>query len=166
MQRIGDMELDQDLKFEERQWTRQRVGWVVMALIVVAALLGLFGTGPLSAASVGDETTFAVDYQRFVRRQGQGELTVQVGPNQAREGEIALWLSTAYLGEIGVQGISPEPDEVRSAGDRRVYVFLVDDPAQPLEVSIGYIPQEMGRFPAEIGLVDGPEHAFTQISYP
>jgi hypothetical protein len=28
-------------------WTFQRVGWVAMLLVVIAALAGLFGTGPL-----------------------------------------------------------------------------------------------------------------------
>lgn len=30
------------------EWRLQQMGWVVMGLIVVLALLGVFGTGPLS----------------------------------------------------------------------------------------------------------------------
>ncbi len=166
MRHVGDLDLDQDLAFEERQWKIQRVGWVVMALIVVAALLGVFGSGPLSAATVGDEASLALQYQRFVRHQGQGELVVRVAPNETVEGRVEFWLTTEFLGEIDLQGISPEPDEVRSAGDRQIFVFLVNDPAGPLEVTISYFPNGLGRVSGGIGLVDGPDFSFNQLSYP
>ncbi|MBA2468120.1 MAG: hypothetical protein H0V37_01795 [Chloroflexia bacterium] len=166
MRHVGDLDLDQDLAFEERQWKIQRVGWVVMALIVVAALLGVFGSGPLSAATVGDDATLALHYQRFVRHQGQGELVVRVAPNETVEGRVEFWLTTEFLGEIDLQGISPEPDEVRSAGDRQIFVFLVNDPAGPLEVTISYFPNGLGRVSGGIGLVDGPDFSFNQLSYP
>jgi len=166
MRRVGDLDLDQDLTFEKRQWKVQRVGWAAMVLIVVAALLGVFGSGPLSAASVGDNATLVAHYQRFVRHQGQGELVVKVAPNEAAEGRVEFWLTTEFLGEIDLQGISPEPDEVRSAGDRQIFVFLVDDPTCPLEVSISYFPNGLGRVSGGIGLVDGPDFSFNQLSYP
>jgi len=166
MKRAGDLEIDQDLAFERRQWSVQRVGWGVGALIIVAALLGVFGSGPLSAATAGDEETLVVHFQRFVRHKGQGELVVKVGPNQASAGQVELWLTTEYLGEIDLQGISPEPDEVRSAGDRQVFVFLVDDPAQLLEVTITYFPTGLGRVSGAAGLVDGATVSFTQFGYP
>ncbi|MDQ3657829.1 MAG: hypothetical protein M3457_22490 [Chloroflexota bacterium] len=166
MKRVGDLEIDQDVGFEQRQWKIQRAGWVVMALIVVAALSGVFGSGPLSAATAGDEETLVVHYQRFVRHQGQGELVVKVGPNQASAGEVEFWITMEYLGEIDLQGISPEPDEVRSAGDRQVFVFLVDDPAQPLEVTITYFPNGLGRVSGAAGLLDGASVSFTQFGYP
>lgn len=98
MKRVGDLEINQDLAFERRQWPVQRVGWGVGALIIVAALLGVFGSGPLSAATAGDEETLLVHFQRFVRHKGQGELVVKVGPNQASAGQVELWLTTEYLG--------------------------------------------------------------------
>ncbi len=45
MKRVGDLEIDQDLAFERRQWSVQRVGWGVGALIIVAALLGCSAPG-------------------------------------------------------------------------------------------------------------------------
>lgn len=71
-----------------------------MALIIIAGLLGVFGTSPLSAATAGSDAAVVVHYQRFVRHQGEDELILNVGPNQANEGQIELWLSTGYLGEI------------------------------------------------------------------
>ena len=44
--RHGDLEIDEDLPFQRREWFAERVAWAVMALLIAAALLGLFGTGP------------------------------------------------------------------------------------------------------------------------
>ena len=166
LERVGDLEIDQDLAFERRHWTVQRIGSVIGALIVVAALLGVFGSGPLSAATAGDEESLAVHYQRFVRFQGQGELVIVVGANLAREGQVEFWLATEFLDDIDLQGISPEPDEVRLAGDRQVFVFLVDDPAQPVQVTFTYVPNGLGKVSGAAGLVDGPRVSFTQFGYP
>ena len=38
--RVGDLEIHQDLPFQRRSWTVQRVGWAIMALVVLAGLLG------------------------------------------------------------------------------------------------------------------------------
>lgn len=172
MERVGDLEIDQDLAFERRQWTVQRNGSVIGTFIVVAALLGVFGSGPLSAATVatvataGDEGLLVVHYQRFVRDQGQGELVVEVGASEAREGRVEFWLAAEFLDEIDVQGVSPEPAEVRLAGDRQVFAFLVDDPAQPLEVTFAYVPDGVGRVSGAAGLIDGPQVSFVQFGYP
>ena len=167
MQRIGDIELDQDLTFEHRQWVTQRIGWIVFALVVLAALLGVFGSGPLSAATAGGSSQgLTVDYERFVRLEGQGELNIEIAGGQAVNGEVELWIDAAYLGAVTIGVITPEPAEVRSAGDRLIHVFAVDDPAQPVRVSISYVPQEMGRLSAAMGVNDGPGIVYTQFSYP
>jgi len=165
MQRIGDLELDQDLAFERRQWTVQRVGWWLMLLAVVLGLLGLFGTGPLSSATArGDGVT--VDYERFVRRHGEGELTIAIAPNQAQNGQVEVWLADAWLDAVTIEGISPEPASQHPSGDRQVYVFEVADPARPFTVRIDYRPQEMGRLPAELGIGSGEGLDVFQFSYP
>jgi hypothetical protein len=167
MQRIGDIELDQDLPFERAQWITQRFGWALFALFVLAATLGLFGGGPLSAATAGgDGVGLTIGYERFVRLQGQGELNVELAGNQAVNGELELWIDTAYLGAVTIGEITPAPVEVRSDGDRLVHVFAVDDPAQPVRVSISYVPQEIGRLAGAIGVNGGPAIEYTQFSYP
>jgi hypothetical protein len=36
----------QDTRFQEREWTVQRVGWVLLVAFVVAALWGSWARGP------------------------------------------------------------------------------------------------------------------------
>jgi hypothetical protein len=81
-------------------------------------------------------------------------------------GEVELWIGADYLDEVELGAITPEPTEVRSTGNRLVFVFAVDDPAQPVRISIGYTPQEMGRIQATMGINDGPGIEYTQFGYP
>ncbi len=43
--RVGDLQINQDLDYQRREWTIQRVGWVVIGLIVCAAAPWASGPG-------------------------------------------------------------------------------------------------------------------------
>lgn len=60
--RIGDLEISQDLEFQKRSWTIQRVGWVVIALLILAGLLGVFGKGIAADATAGEENSRSREY--------------------------------------------------------------------------------------------------------
>jgi hypothetical protein len=44
-QRAGNLEINQDLRFQRRMWAVQRIGWAVMALIVLVGLVGVVRDG-------------------------------------------------------------------------------------------------------------------------
>jgi hypothetical protein len=165
--RRNGLEIDQDLEFQEKEWRVERAAWITMLLIVALALLGLFGTGWLSSSvAKSDDDTLILDYERFIRHDGEVSLEIEVGPDQVREGQVELWIATDYLHDFQIQGVSPEPDEVRAEGNRQVYVFLSESADAPLTISFSLSSERMGRYSGEIGLVDGPSLSFTQISYP
>ncbi len=166
-QDTSGIELDQRLEFQEREWTIQRVGWIVFTLIIVAALLGAFGAGPLSSASAGGEGVgFSVDYQRVVRHQGESRLTIHVNGDQASAGQVEVWLGADYMNTIRVTQISPVPEEVRAADDRLIHVFNVEEPAALITINIDLVPQEMGKLTVDMGIVDGGDVSFNQYSLP
>jgi hypothetical protein len=53
MKRVGGLETSQDRDYQRRAWTRQWFGWLVIALILLAAIVGLFGSGLLSQTVAG-----------------------------------------------------------------------------------------------------------------
>lgn len=165
--RIGDFEIDQDLRFQDREWKIQRLGWVAILLLVVLALLGLFGTGPLSTATASDaDGPLSVDYQRFIRHGGRTTLTIRVGNDYLAGNEVEVSLTDTYLDGVEVQQITPQPQEVRAGDGELIYVFAVEDMTQPFEVSFSLRPQHIGRLSGEASITDGPTVAFDQISYP
>lgn len=166
-ERVGSLEVAQDLEFQQRQWKAERIGWAIMVLIALLALIGFFGNGPLSSASVeAPNGDLSAAYDRFVRQDARSTLRLQVAGSQATNKEIELWVSRDYLDDVEVQRISPQPTEVRGGENRMIYVFTIDDPSATLQVAFSLGPQEMGRLSGEVGVTDGPTVTFNQISYP
>ena len=101
------LELVTNRPFQRRFWRIQRVGWVIMALILLAALLGLTGKGgPLARASVtGPEGE--VVYPRVARWQTADELEVRF--SRVSAGEATVQVGVEFGRVFQVEGIQPEP---------------------------------------------------------
>ena len=166
-QRVGDLEIYQDLGFQEREWKVQRVAWAIMLLVVLLALIGLFGTGPVSSgeADAGDGAV-AAGYERFIRHDGRTTLTLEVDGSLAQNGEVQLWVSRDYIEAVQIQQITPNPSETVAAGERLIYTFPIDDPSSTLTVAFSLRPQDMWRLNGEAGVPDGPIVTWSQFSYP
>jgi hypothetical protein len=53
LQRLGDLDVAQNLAFTRREWLLRRIAWALVALTLLVALSGLFGGGPLSRGTGG-----------------------------------------------------------------------------------------------------------------
>lgn len=166
-QRVGDLEIYQDLAFEERAAWWQRAGWLVLTLVLLAGLLGLFGDGPLSRAGAGaPDGPLRVEYDRFGRLLGETELRVQLGAGTARDGTVRLWLERDYLDRMRPRRIAPEPEGVEAGPDRLIYTFRVADAGAPAQIIFTLEPAALGAGGAHLGLVDGPTVRLDQLIYP
>ncbi len=64
--KVGSLEVDEDMQFQRKEWTVEHWSWIGMAIIAIAALLGLFGQGILSKTTV-ENGPIQVEYGRFER---------------------------------------------------------------------------------------------------
>ena len=164
-QRVGSLEIAQDLDFQQREWVVQRVAWWIVVAILLAAIVGLLGAGPLSHASAASGP-LELDYDRFMRRRAPSQYELVVAPGTAVEGEVALWLDDALLEKVDVERVMPEPSEMEAGADRVVYRFVVADPEQPARITFHLEPDEPGAVRGGIGIVDGAEVSINQFVYP
>lgn len=163
----GSLEIDQDMDFQRRAWLVQRIGWVVMALIVLAALLGLFGTGPFSHTTAGAiDGPLRLEYSRFSRYKSPSMLRIHFAPGLVRENQVRLWFSQPYLEALEIEHITPEPSAVEISGDRLIYTFEVADVGQSNVVTYYAQSDKIGSVMGQIGVVDGPALTFNQLFYP
>src|SRR5699024_10930418 len=131
------------------------------------AMLGIFSSGPLSAATAGTlDDGIEVDYQRFIRNTGRASLEIQVNPAQIENGKIELWITTSYLSSTANTDLEPDPDAIRIDGDRQIFTFPATSVTTPVRIGISFQPETIGRLPVKIGIVDGPSVEFTQFCYP
>ncbi len=120
---IADLVSEQP-SFQVREWRIDRIGWLVMGLIVIAGLLGVWGGGLAGDATVSaGDGSMSVSYDRFVRNLGESTLVAEFPPGSAEEGSVSLALDQAYLTSNEVQSVTPEPDSVTARDGRFVYEF-------------------------------------------
>ncbi len=165
IQRIGDLEIEQDLEYQQREWQVQKFGWTVMALIIVAALLGLFAPGLFNqAAQQGDD--LSVEFERFQRFQAPAELRFHIAEGTSPGDQVRLSITQDYLGGVQVQQVTPQPDSVLGGEGRLTYVFGRTSPRQPMTVTFHLTTQQIGPLAGQVSLADGSPLPFRQFVFP
>ena len=106
----GPPQVSEDMTFQRRSWRAERLAWGGMALIVAAALAGLFANGPLAWTSRLDASgLLRVDYGRIERLGARTTLALEVDPRAFRNGAIALEVDETFLKAFAIVGIRPAP---------------------------------------------------------
>ena len=167
--RIGDLDIDEDIEFQRRMWAFQRAGWVLMGLLVVAALLGaLGGRGPLAGGEIGDDATgLRLEYRRLTRHGSPDRLVVHLAAGTAAsDSTLSVWLDRSYLEGLEIRTVTPEPVEVRAADDRITYRFKLSDPARAATVTFLVEPIRSFARSGAIGSDRSPTHRFSQFVFP
>lgn len=167
---VGSLQIEQDLKFQQRDWRLQRAGWALMALILLLAAGGLFGRGPLAHASAGDAASgLTIRYERIERRHADSSVRIEVAAPAAPANEpLRLIVDSTWLENAGVQQILPAPSTTQIAGSRVVYLFERSDAGDgaPTRITLQLQPEAFGRIHGRIGLQDGPQLELTQFVLP
>lgn len=163
---IGSPIPDEDVPFQRREWTVQRIGWIAMAMLVIAALLGLAGGGgPLTDATQQTrDDTLQMHYVRVERAQAPAELRFNLATGNGEH--ISIWIGNDFLSGVEIESISPQPLETRAGAGRQIFVFPVAGDAETIEATFHYRPQGFGRYAGRAGLVDGEDVAFSQLVVP
>jgi hypothetical protein len=159
----GDSHLD-DLAHERAIWKLQHYAWTFFALILVAALLGLFGDGVLSHAKAA-KPGLSLEYERFGRYQAPNALKLRLGAGGGNT-LPAVWLDRDFVDQIEIQEIYPPPELVKVTSDRLIYIFNVAQTNDTVAIAFHFKPDGYGKTRGRLGLVDGPELTFSQFIYP
>src|SRR5688500_4047586 len=92
------LDLQEDPKFQETEWRLQRLGWVIWAALIVAALLGLLGPGPLSnAESSTPDGLLTVSYEMFLHYHHPTQLEISLSPSIHNDDSARIQVSRSLL---------------------------------------------------------------------
>jgi hypothetical protein len=169
-----DLEINEDLEYQRRAWRFQRIGWIVIALVLVGGLLGLFGRGPLSRSVATDRgNRLAVEYDRIARYDSPFRLVIQFHPSpqssQTASPEssqtVRLWIDRQYAKSLKIEEITPEADRAELTGDGVVYIFRVT-PSQPSTVTLTGTMQGLGWVEGRLGADPSDAVIFRQFVLP
>ena len=165
--RIGDLEINQDLGAQQKTWTIQRIGWGGMALIVLAALGGAFGSGPLARTDItDDQQTFRLLYDRLGRYEGEVNLRLVLPPETTKTGRVTIEIDRTYWLNHAVEHITPEP-LISSIGlDGFRYIFEINAPFAPAVIAFRLRPKCLGALDGRIRINDNGLLQFHQFIFP
>jgi hypothetical protein len=156
--RIGDLDINQDLPVQILTWNIQRAGWAAMGFIVVLALAGLFGHGPISQVREGSlQEGLQIEYERFGRQQSPASVRISARPE--REGGLSIWIDHSYLSHMEIQHMVPLPERATFV-DGGVRFEWRTDTREPAMVTFYLQPQMVG---ALSGVVRASGQASVQI---
>lgn len=102
--------VQEDMRFQRRSWAVERGGWIVLAVIALAGLTGVFGTGPLSWQHVS-AGPLSVHYDRFQRRTRLAPFRFDI--THSPGAEVTVKLDGGFARDFDVSSVEPQP--VRSA---------------------------------------------------
>jgi hypothetical protein len=139
--------------FERRSWLVQRVAWLALSAVVIAALAGAFGRGPLSQKQVvSGDGSLVVHYDRAVRNNSPLRLEFQVDADA--DGTAFLWISRAYLDQFEL--CETEPRALMQTAEHERLVLRLSARGQAAKVVLHLKPRRPGFASGDIGLGDPP----------
>lgn len=164
--RIGDLEINQDISVQRRMWKIQRIGWAAMAVIVILGLVGLFGHGPVSRASVGDrQGPLWIEYERFGRHQGSSELRLHIRVADTSK-PVSIWIGPDYAAHVDIQQITPSPLRTTLADHGFTFEIATADQHEPGVVTLLLQFRDIGWVTGEIRLPGSNPLSIRQFVYP
>ncbi len=149
---------------QRREWKIERAGWLVIAGVLLAGMLGGLGGGPIAHAA---RTAGAahLDFDRLVRHGVATDLRLVIGPEAAVNGQIQVALDWEYLAAMQIRDILPAPLRSRSVEGRLLLEFAATaGAATPVVLELE--PHAAGRHTGYLTVGDGPALEFAQIVYP
>lgn len=141
----------------------QRIGVLLLVMLLVAALLGLFGLGgPLAQARV-TQGAIEVTYPRFARHLAPTAIEVAVA--RVAGDTVTLTVRGELAGAFHADTILPRPDQVATTGDETVYRFAAV-PGQSHRIRFDGQMEAIGPVAGAMRVDDGPAIALDVFVYP
>jgi hypothetical protein len=164
---FGDLQIKEDLEHERREWKVQRIAWILMALVLVAAVLGLFGDGLFSEGTASTpDGSFALDYPRLARFEAPTTLTARFAPPAADEESLSLWLEGSYLRDLEIERMTPEPESTMTEDGGVRFVYAARETSEPFEVTLHVRFERFGSVSGRVGTSSGAALSVRHFVYP
>lgn len=158
------LEIDDDQRQEHHEWTVQRIGQVLLLMLLVGIAFGLFGRGgPLSKVeTVSNKQILHIEYDRFMRYHSPDSLRFII---EAPFDNVRVNIDRKYLAHIRIEQISPQPEREIGGDSAITYVFNTQGKTK-LHAAFHISPQKYGKLNGWVSVDDGPPLPINHFVYP
>lgn len=132
------IDLNDELDLHIISWKVQRIGWVLLYMLMGGAALGLFGNGMLSKVET-EKGKIIVSFDRFFRYEASMELEIE-GNESHNFTTIAF--PQNYLKKFKVENVVPQPIRIFTQYQNVIYQFEGD---ATRSVKFYLVPKEIGQ---------------------
>jgi hypothetical protein len=120
-----------------REYLAERIGWAFTAAILLAAMLGWLGAGPLSGRTrTSQDGRLSVEYSAVTRYESPAQIVIRCAKPSGSP--VRIGLSRTFTDSIAVESLTPEPEAVADEGPLLVYDLRVSDSADPATLLVHY----------------------------
>lgn len=163
----GNVDAGSALEFQRGWWRFERVVWTIMALVLLVALAGSFGRGPLARASAGTRGgPLWVEYERFARFRTPTTLQVHLGADALRGATATVLLRGPVVADLPVQRVTPPPIATAAVPDGHLYTFQLAGRPESVTVRFVLEPARPGRSRGTVTTDGASAAALSQFVYP
>lgn len=111
--------VERDFSFLKKEWPALRVAWVLLALFVLAGLLGLFGGGYISDRNI-ETPVGRIEYERFLRHSTASRVMIE---SDRPLNDSSVYINRSYLKQVRIDQISPRPVSAELIGNKVRFKF-------------------------------------------
>jgi hypothetical protein len=148
--------------FQRRMWIVQRIGWMMLGVISLAALFGLFDYGVLSKRTATG-TEMSVEYERFERATRLASFVFHFAASANTERR--LHLNRAFQEGFEISSIQPPPLRSSVDADGINLTFAVT-PSVVSQIVIWARPHRYSTVGIEARVDDTPPMDLRVFTYP
>ena len=146
--RPDGLQVEEDKRFQRRFWRLQRLGWILFALIVGVALLGLTGASGLWATRLAISPEGELDYPRVARWDSTSQLAATFTEERPRQ---RLLLTGELFDYFAIQSVQPTPARSHLTKDGHLLEFAaVGPPPYPVFLTLRPLRPGVARTRAEL----------------
>jgi hypothetical protein len=160
------LEIEEDMAFQRRNWLAERIGWAIMALVLVAAALGAFAVGPLSWTTARDAAgTLVVEYERMQRQSAPATVKVRIAPQAVTAEGVTIEVDEAFADAFKITEIRPQPAQSMAVANGMRFRFDAA-PNEPATIYFHLSPENVGFATPHLGLGGRDRVALPTFIYP
>lgn len=150
---------DLEIESAEPVWGLHRLFFVLMALFLIAGIIGVFGNGPASRRIEKDSTgALQVQFDKTIRAKAPAEY--QIRSTAPVNADHQIRLSPEFTQQMEINRIVPEPKSMKSERGSLLMTFS-NSASDELLVHLYAEPERMGKFN---GMISRPDQSQIPIS--
>lgn len=149
---LQDLESPDNLSHNRWERFLERTGWCIGGALLLAAVVGWLGPGPLShERAVSADDSIAMDYYSIERYSAPGKLRIWVRPKERSSDSIRVSISRSFTDHVTPEAIVPKPVSVEASGESLMYTFRAADVDDRGAITFRYKHDSYGSIAYAVG---------------